>query len=68
MPRDNEHNPDPNANAARIVRESTGRVAVGRGANHDVARSDRGSRLDRCFMPISRASLLRRSRPSAFGL
>ena len=23
MPRDNEHNPDPNANAARIVREST---------------------------------------------
>ena len=23
MPRDNEHNPDPNANAARIVGEST---------------------------------------------
>ena len=23
MPRDNEHNPDPNANASRIVREST---------------------------------------------
>jgi len=24
MPRDHQHNPDPNANAARIVRESTG--------------------------------------------
>lgn len=23
MPRDHQHNPDPNANAARIVREST---------------------------------------------
>jgi hypothetical protein len=23
MPRDNEHNPDPNVNASRIVREST---------------------------------------------
>jgi hypothetical protein len=25
MPRDHQHNPDPNVNAARIVRESTGR-------------------------------------------
>jgi hypothetical protein len=24
MPRDHQHNPDPNANAARIVRESAG--------------------------------------------
>jgi hypothetical protein len=25
MPRDHQHNPDPNVNAARIVRELTGR-------------------------------------------